>query len=164
MLISQNIRKHRKLNNFTVNQMCEALGVTQSCYYHYEQGKRNPDVYTLNKIANVLGVSIQTLYDGVPVEIRELESKNPLNTSIDDKAVDYSAKRIAKRIKNRREELGASQRQLADAVNCDHTAICRIENGSMKINVMILMKIAAALRLSPVDLITDRYGEEQKTS
>ena len=45
------------------SEVAEKVGITQPTYSNIENGKRNPTVKTLRKIAKVLGVQISDLLD-----------------------------------------------------------------------------------------------------
>lgn len=56
-------------------------------------------------------------------------------------------------IKNRREELGMSVRELADKVGYkDHSSVVRMEKGLTDISIDRLYKIAKALNTTPIEL------------
>lgn len=58
------IRKIRKLRNITQQELAESIGVSKSTISKYESGNiTNIKIDTLNKIADVLGVSIAYLLD-----------------------------------------------------------------------------------------------------
>ncbi len=63
-------------------------------------------------------------------------------------------KNIGQIIKEAREKMGFSQRELAKKANIDNTEISRIESGQrLKPNVIILKNVAEILNLSMVDLM-----------
>lgn len=55
------MRKIRKQRNMTMRELGAAVGVSESSISLYETGKNEPDIQTISKIADVLGVSIDTL-------------------------------------------------------------------------------------------------------
>jgi transcriptional regulator with XRE-family HTH domain len=56
-------------------------------------------------------------------------------------------------IRQRREGLGLSQARLADRAGLVRTSVTMIENGAQSILVHQLMSLAAALRVTPAELI-----------
>ena len=56
------MRKIRKQRNMTMRELGAAVGVSESSISLYETGKNEPDIQTISKIADVLGVSIDTLF------------------------------------------------------------------------------------------------------
>jgi len=72
-------------------------------------------------------------------------------------AAEYVA-RIGARIRDRRKELGLTQRQLADAIpgNADSNQVSKWERGVNRPNDTTLEHIARALDIEPVDLMTPK--------
>lgn len=62
-------------------------------------------------------------------------------------------KKFAERIKNRRLELGISQEELSDKVNCHINHLGKIERGQVDPSLSIMYKIAKALTVDLKDLI-----------
>lgn len=63
MTIGEKIRKIRKENGLTQKQLGEKLGVSYQMIAQYENGKRNPKIDTIEKIADALEVSKNSFYD-----------------------------------------------------------------------------------------------------
>ena len=53
----------RKEKGFTIAYMAKCIGVTSPAYIFYEQGKHEPTLKNLERIANTLGVSVDKLLD-----------------------------------------------------------------------------------------------------
>lgn len=69
---------------------------------------------------------------------------------------------IGERIRQRREEIGISQAQLADAIGCKtKTSISRIENNLEKLTIQRLERVANALYVNPAVLAG--WEEEKKS-
>ena len=60
-MFPQQLNKTRKLKKFTAKQMAELLNVTLRTYRHYESGYSTPSIYTVVKIADILGVTTDHL-------------------------------------------------------------------------------------------------------
>ena len=58
---NENLKNAREKNNFTQKYVAEAIGVAKSTYSLYESGGREPNVPTIKKLANLLGVSTDEL-------------------------------------------------------------------------------------------------------
>lgn len=56
-------------------------------------------------------------------------------------------KKVGKRIKKARKELGITQEQLAEKVNMHYTTISRIETGDSNPPIQTIAKIAKALKI-----------------
>ena len=63
----ENLKAARKEKNLSQKEVAEAIGVAKSTYSLYESGKREPNVKTIKKIADFLGVSGDSLLGTVPV-------------------------------------------------------------------------------------------------
>ena len=77
---------------------------------------------------------------------------------------DKLAKRIGKRIADRRKVLGWTQEQLAERVRVDAETISRFERGVNLPSLPTLERLAAALRVEPGDLLTRAEPEKLKES
>lgn len=60
-MVGKNIKYYRLLNNMTLSSLAEKLGVTSMSISNYENGLRNPDISTLNKMASIFNVGIAKL-------------------------------------------------------------------------------------------------------
>ncbi|EDS72973.1 DNA-binding helix-turn-helix protein [Anaerofustis stercorihominis DSM 17244] len=56
-IFSDNLKKFRKLKNFKQKEIAEMLEIDTSTYSNYENGKREPNILTIKKIAKILNVS-----------------------------------------------------------------------------------------------------------
>ena len=63
-LLGNQIRKHRKLKNYTLEQLAERLEVSTTFIGQIERAKGIPSLETLVKIANVLEISTDSLLFG----------------------------------------------------------------------------------------------------
>jgi len=69
------LRQLRLERGITQAKLAEKIGVSPSTVGMYEQGRRQPDVKTIAKIASVLGCSTD--------ELLEIERPNDINDAID---------------------------------------------------------------------------------
>lgn len=56
-----NIKKIRLAKNMSQGDLCRALKVDRAYMSNIENGKKNPTLATIEKIANALGVSLEKL-------------------------------------------------------------------------------------------------------
>ncbi|OXS69873.1 helix-turn-helix domain-containing protein [Priestia filamentosa] len=63
-MFSVRLTSLRKKRNVTQQRVADFLGITRPAYTAYEQGKRQPDYETLQKIAKYFDVSIDYLLTG----------------------------------------------------------------------------------------------------
>ena len=57
-MFSKNLKYYRLKRNMTKSALADACGVSSMAISNYEKGIRNPDMETINKLANVLDVKI----------------------------------------------------------------------------------------------------------
>ncbi|NEY20529.1 helix-turn-helix transcriptional regulator [Bacillus ginsengihumi] len=60
-ILAERLRSLRKLNKLTQKDIADFLGITESGYGYYEQGRREPSLDTLRKLADKYGVSVSYL-------------------------------------------------------------------------------------------------------
>ncbi|NLL82187.1 MAG: helix-turn-helix transcriptional regulator [Tissierellia bacterium] len=60
-MISERLKSLREERNFLQKDVAKYLNISTSAYGYYEQGKRNPDTETINKIADLYQVSTDYL-------------------------------------------------------------------------------------------------------
>ena len=73
--IGNNIKSNRQKFGITQEQLAEKINVTRQAVSNWENGKTEPDIETLTKIAQIFDISIDELVDGVPKGIKELRGK-----------------------------------------------------------------------------------------
>lgn len=61
MSFSSRLRSAREENGFTQQNVADMLGISKSTYSGYETGKREPDVFRIKELSNILGVSADIL-------------------------------------------------------------------------------------------------------
>ena len=62
--LGKNIRSYRILRNYTQARLAEEAGTSASAIAMYETGQREPDMDTIEAIADILNVSIHDLVPG----------------------------------------------------------------------------------------------------
>ena len=62
---AEKIKKRRQEQGLTQVQISKLLGITQSTYAQYENGKRNPKIETVRRIADALDIPWTDLCDDV---------------------------------------------------------------------------------------------------
>lgn len=68
---------------------------------------------------------------------------------------DASSAQFGANVRARRLELGWTQERLADAVGLHFTYISSVERGERNVSLRTIVRLAAALRTSPADLVRD---------
>lgn len=69
-MLSQRLKSLRNGTPDTQAQLADKLGVARTTYAMYEQGKREPDNATLNKIADFFNVSVDYLLGRTDIKYR----------------------------------------------------------------------------------------------
>jgi len=64
--ISKNIKRLRMLDNMTQDQLAEIMSVTRQAVSNWETGRTQPDIDTLNSLAEVFNTDINEIIYGVP--------------------------------------------------------------------------------------------------
>ena len=57
-MLSEQLKECRKIKNVTQREVADFLGVTLGAYQRYEMGTREPNISTLNKLADYFNVSL----------------------------------------------------------------------------------------------------------
>lgn len=60
----QNLKDARKLCNLTQRQVADILGVVESCYANWEQGRTEPNIEMLRKLGVIFNIQIDDLING----------------------------------------------------------------------------------------------------
>ena len=60
----KNVKETRKLCDLTQRQVADNLGVVESCYANWEQGRTEPNIDMLRKLSVIFNVSIDDLING----------------------------------------------------------------------------------------------------
>ena len=60
----KNLKDARKLCNLTQRQIADILGVVESCYANWEQGRTEPNIEMLRKLGAIFNIQIDDLING----------------------------------------------------------------------------------------------------
>lgn len=63
MNLGENIKKYRKEKGMTQEELAQKCGLSKNGLWNYENNKRQPNIKTLNKIIDALGIKITDLID-----------------------------------------------------------------------------------------------------
>ncbi len=75
-MVNENIKIFRERNNFTQAELADKLCVTRQAVSNWENGKTEPDIDMLNKIASVLEVSVEELIYGFKRDTKIVHNHN----------------------------------------------------------------------------------------
>lgn len=59
--VDKKIKEYRKARNLSQRELASQVNIERSSLAHYEAGDRMPDIFTLWRIADCLGVSLDEL-------------------------------------------------------------------------------------------------------
>ena len=152
-IINFRLKELRKMKNLTQAKLAELLNISRSTIAMYETGASEPDLNTLNKIANNFNVTLYYLLDREVIKDNNIYS----NKNIENFNNNY----LGEKIKFLRLQKNLSLRGLAiKCPNLTHTTISRIENGDINTSIDKVKEIANALNVS-IDYLLNR--EEYKS-
>ena len=63
-LFCENLKMARKDCKLTQKQIANQLGVVESCYANWEQGRTEPNIDLLRKLSKILNISLDELING----------------------------------------------------------------------------------------------------
>ncbi len=75
-MVGKNIKKFRQNKGMTQEQLAENLNVTRQAVSNWENEKTEPDVETLQRISEVLDVTVEELIYGTKQERTTIINKN----------------------------------------------------------------------------------------
>lgn len=80
------LKELREKKGFTQEQLASALHLSKNAISHYEQGRNDPSIQTLQHIADIFDVSVDYLIGrtSIPVQFSALKKNLTPKTSIDD--------------------------------------------------------------------------------
>jgi len=59
--VAGNIKRFRTEGGWSAEECAEWIGVSAATWYHWENGRRSPDLDKLDDVANTLGISVSDL-------------------------------------------------------------------------------------------------------
>lgn len=75
-MIAENIRHFREEKGISQAELAEGLNVTRQAVSNWECGKTEPDIETLHKISDILGITIEELIYGLKRETTVIHNHN----------------------------------------------------------------------------------------
>ena len=134
--IGKKIKSIRQTQGLSREQLAEKLNVTKYAIINYEQGQRGASIKILNKIAEALGVTINTLLKDENISLGE-------------------------NIKKLRKDKGLTQDKLSEITKISIASIQRYESGKRQPNIQTVNKFAQALNVSLDDLVGNEYNKSK---
>ena len=93
-MIAENIRHFREEKGISQAELAEGLNVTRQAVSNWECGKTEPDIETLHKISDILGITIEELIYGLKREATVIHNHNTtqnITKKITKKGVGFGA-------------------------------------------------------------------------
>lgn len=83
-MVGKNIKRFRTEKGITQDELAEVLNVTRQAVSNWENEKTQPDIETLNSIAETLGVTVEELIYGVAREpvVREIVHEKTVKKTV----------------------------------------------------------------------------------
>lgn len=115
MQLAERLRKMREARGLTQRELAKAIGVSRQAIGFYESGEREPDLETVQKLAQVLGTSISYLVgetddpsplprSGVAAHREGVDPGDPLDPEVQlimERAVRQISKKLEERFRRR---------------------------------------------------------------
>lgn len=93
-MIAENIRHFREEKGISQAELAEGLNVTRQAVSNWECGKTEPDIETLHKISDILGITVEELIYGLKRETTVIHNHNTtqnITKKITKKGVSFGA-------------------------------------------------------------------------
>ncbi|HEN4299209.1 TPA: transcriptional regulator [Streptococcus agalactiae] len=137
----QKLREERKKRGYTQEEMAKLLAIGQSAYAKWENGRTEPTLDNIIKLANILDVTVDYLLG---------RSDNFSNTIVLSK---NNMKSFSKRLKELRLEKNQTQQQLADELGVNRVNVTRWEKGNTEPSFSKLIELSKLLNTTPNYLV-----------
>jgi transcriptional regulator with XRE-family HTH domain len=142
----ESMRAARLKANLSQVGLSDATHLDRAAISFLERAERAPDLSTLVRVARALAVTPAELLEGIgtdgPSEL-PLPAEPPIEPGL----------RFGLNLRSARKGAGLSQEALAYEAEVDRAAISVYERGGREPNLRTVLKLARALRLSPMALL-----------
>lgn len=115
MTIGENIRHIRELKGMTQQELADSIGISRSYLGDLEKNRRNPSTETIEKLSNLLGVSIFYIMKGMKTKQDELFFSNIKNEDFIDSFLNKRPEDIKEKVSNL--EISSRNKQLFNLIN-----------------------------------------------
>ena len=129
------LRQERGLSQ---QSLADEVGMSKSSINMYERGEREPGIETVKRIADFFNVDVDYLFGVSDIRKR--------------RGFKFGARiyqNTAHNIQHHREEANLTQKQFADLLGVDESAVVELESGKNPLEKEMLYKICDVLRLIP---------------
>jgi transcriptional regulator with XRE-family HTH domain len=139
------LRSERKRRKWLQSDLAKAVGVTEVTVSRWETGEVFPQPLYCRKLCEVLGISLEDLFQEEPEELTADVSQ------IGASMVPLQANRL----RQIRQHHRLSQAELAEAIGAERRSVNRWEHGQGTPNLPHLLKLCQVLGALPEDLFPD---------
>jgi transcriptional regulator with XRE-family HTH domain len=143
----QNMRAARLSAGLSQVELSQATHLDRAAISFLERAERAPDLSTLVRVARALSLKPVDLLEGIG-----LAEPPASGTSVQERPSERGP-RFGINLRAARKGAGLSQEVLAYEAEVDRAAISVYERGGREPNLRTVLKLARALRLSPVALL-----------
>jgi transcriptional regulator with XRE-family HTH domain len=143
-----NLRRARQRAGFTQVQLSAAAPLDRAAISRLECGERAPDLPTLLRICDALGVEPADLLCDIGPKTSARGPRHHGKATVNDPAALFGAN-----LKWARGRAGISQERLALDAKVDRAAISVYENGGREPNLRTVLKLAMKLEVRPTLLL-----------
>ncbi|HEM9366171.1 TPA: transcriptional regulator [Streptococcus agalactiae] len=133
----QKLREERKKRGYTQEEMAKLLAIGQSAYAKWENGRTEPTLDNIIKLANILDVTVDYLLG---------RSDNFSNTIVLSK---NNMKSFSKRLKELRLEKNQTQQEVADKIGINRGSYSNWEKGKREPSFSKLIELSKLLNTTP---------------
>ncbi|WP_051672717.1 helix-turn-helix domain-containing protein [Caballeronia glathei] len=142
----RNLKRFREDLDWTQEQLGSAMGSDRTVIGRYERSSSRMNLERADELARALGVDVRALLESPTTgEILRRPPGGPV-----------SSRQVGAKVKMMREAEGITQQELGERIGMDRNHISRIEAQGGKVAALqlsTLERLAAALRVKPVDLL-----------
>ncbi|MFV4922827.1 helix-turn-helix transcriptional regulator [Lactobacillus delbrueckii] len=93
-MIGKYLRDLRRRRGMSQQELALALGVSKQTISNWEVGRKVPRMKTVEKIANIFGVSRNSILAGLPVEMLEQEDRRVVDLTDLDIRLTYMGQQV----------------------------------------------------------------------
>jgi transcriptional regulator with XRE-family HTH domain len=160
----------RQDRGITQADLAEAAGVTQRMISAYEVENAQPPLSVLPALARALGISVDSLVDGVPPEPRRRSKPKPDRSKTRGRRTASTAvgngelESFGGRLAQLRVVRGMTQRDLAAAAGISNRMVAYYEAQRGNPPATLLLKFARILGVSTDDLLGHRPSSDRRTA
>ena len=95
------LKELREAKHFTQSKIAQDLGISRQAYSNYENGKREPDLATLKKIAEYFNISVDYLVGGNKQQITKEKIPKDLKMLLEDEELTLNGRIISEEDKQK---------------------------------------------------------------